>query len=165
MRGPRKNKVDFNRIDIHKGYRSFVDNPVLQSLHSKILNDFNKGVSALILEEAFEYIIPHRIGTIRIKKYKPKLLDKDGNLRKHVLRPNWKATKDLWAKDEEAKKNKTRVFHTNEHSDGYEYKWHFSNYRSNCSNKSAYCFIPSRNNSRTITALVMDDDFKGDYYN
>lgn len=165
MRGPRKNKVDYARLDIFKFYKkAFKEDSVSQSLHSKVLNSFNKKLVRSILTDAFEYILPHRLGVLRIKKYKPQLLDKDGNLRKHKLKPNWKATNELWERSEEARKNKKLVYHTNEHSDGYQYKWHFSNYRSTCTNKSAYCFIPSRTNKRAITELVTDEEFTGDYY-
>tara|TARA_R110000803_G_scaffold49695_1_gene103403 strand:- start:1126 stop:1626 length:501 start_codon:yes stop_codon:yes gene_type:complete len=165
MRGPRKNKVDYGRPDIYKFYKKDGnDLLVSQSLHAKVLNSFNKKLSKIILEEAFEYIIPQRVGALRIKKYKPRLIDNEGNLIKKNLKPDWKATNELWARDEKAKENKTRVYHTNKHSDGYEYKWHFSNYRSNCVNKSAYCFLPSRTNKRGITALVTDENFEGDYY-
>jgi hypothetical protein len=164
-RGPRKITVDYGRPDIFKAFNKVEDMPkISQSVHSKILNEFNKEVSRLILEEAFEFLIPNRVGTLRIKKYRPKIFNKDGDLRRGKLNPNWKKTNELWAKDPEAKASKTLVYHTNEHSDGYEYKWHFSNYRSTCANKSAYCFIPTRTNKRAITALVTDEDFTGDYF-
>jgi hypothetical protein len=164
MRGPRKIKVDYGRTDIYRFYNKIVENAVERSVHSKVLNEFNKEVSRLMLEEAFEYVIPQRLGTLRIKKYKPQIFDKDGNLKKTNLNPDWKKTIELWARDTEAKAAKKLVYHTNEHSDGYEYKWHFSNYRSLCKNKSAYCFVPSRTNKRAITALVKNENFTGDYY-
>lgn len=164
IRGPRKVTVDYGRSDIFKAFKKAEDIDIPQNIYSKVLNDFNREISRLILEEAFEFIIPNRIGTLRIKKYKPKIFNKDGELKKNKLNPNWKKTNELWAKDAEAKANKILVYHTNEHSDGYEYKWHFSNYRSICKNKSAYCFIPTRTNKRAITALVTNEEFKGDYY-
>lgn len=164
IRGPKKIQVDYARGDIYKSYKKTAKEPVVQSIHSKILNNFNKKVSRLILEETFEFLIPARLGTLRIKKYKPSVFDKEGNLKKDKLNPNWKLTKELWENDLEAKANKKLVYHTNEHSDGYEYKWHFSNYRSTCKNKSAYCFIPTRTNKRAITALVTNENFEGDYY-
>jgi hypothetical protein len=165
-RGPRKHKADYGRMAMHTAYTKSTSEleKVGYSTYAKVLNEFNKAVVHEILQSAFEYIMPCRLGTLRIKKYKPTIkVLKNGSI-KGKLKPDWKATKELWAKNEDAKKNKKLVYHTNDHSDGYEYKWHFSNYRSTCKNKSAYCFVPSRTNKRAITALVKDENFKGDYY-
>lgn len=135
------------------------------SLYSKVLNSFNKKISKKIMKESFEYMLPYRLGNLRIKKYKPSIkIDENGNLDYKGLSPDWKATKELWKKDEDAKKNKKLVFHINDHSDGYNYKWHFSNYRSNCENRSVYSFIPTRTNKRTLAKLIKDEDFIGDFY-
>jgi len=135
------------------------------SKYSKVLNLFNKGVSKLILENSFEFILPARLGTLRVKKYKTKpKLDENGNLVKKGLSPNWVATKELWASSPDAKEKKTLVYHTNKHSGGYQYKWHYSTYRSNCKNKTAYLFKASRTNKRRLSSLVQDENFKGDYY-
>jgi hypothetical protein len=163
-RGQGKQSADFGRLHMHTAYKKTVEDAVDYSTYADILNKFNKAVVEEILHNAFEFIMPCRLGTLRIKKYKPSVrVLEDGTL-KGKLNPNWKATRKLWAKNEDAKKNKILVYHTNDHSDGYEYKWHFSNYRSTCENKSAYCFIPSRTNKRAIAALVKDENFKGDYY-
>ena len=126
---------------------------------------YNKAISKEMLENAFEYILPFRLGIIRIKKYKAhyKVDEETGKIIGN-LSPNWKATKELWKDNEKAKSEKKLVYHTNEHSDGYQYKWYFSNYRSNCINKSAYCFIPSRTNKRELASLIKDEEFDGDFY-
>ena len=53
IRGPKKIQVDYARGDIYKSYKKTAKEPVAQNIHSKILNDFNKEVSRLILEETF----------------------------------------------------------------------------------------------------------------
>jgi len=164
---PRKVKVDCGRVDMYKTYlkEHKEEDKINSSIYSKILNSFNKKISKKIMEESFEYIIPYRLGNLRIKKYKPSVkIDENGNLDYKGLSPNWKATKELWKKDKKAKKDKKIVFHTNDHSDGYNYKWHFSNYRSNCQNRSVYSFIPSRTNKRTLAELIKDEEFNGDFY-
>lgn len=164
-RGPRKNKVEYGRTAMYSLYRKVANNPVDKSVHSSVLNDFNKEISKAIMEEAYEYLLPFRLGTLRIKKYKAhyKIDEETGKIAGN-LPVNWKATNELWANNPEAKEAKKMVYHTNEHSNGYQYKWNFSNYRSNCPNKSAYCFVPSRTNKRTLAALIKDEDFEGDYY-
>lgn len=164
-RGPRKIQVDYGRDDIYSLYKKSVDNPVDKKMHSAVLNSFNKAISKAITENAFEYIIPFRLGILRIKKYKAQYkIDEETGKIIGNLPVNWKATNELWKDNDEAKKDKKMVYHTNEHSNGYQYKWNFSNYRSNCVNKSAYCFVPSRTNKRTLAALIKDENFTGDFY-
>jgi hypothetical protein len=164
-RGPRKVKVDCGRPEMYRLYKKSSDKPVSSNTYSAILNDFNKAVSKEILENAFEYIVPFRLGILRIKKYKAhyKIDEETGKIIGNPS-PNWKATKELWARSPKAKEEKKLVYHINEHSDGYQYKWYFSNYRSNCINKSAYCFIPSRTNKRRLAELIKDEEFDGDFY-
>lgn len=164
-RGPRKIEVDYGRPDMFKAFAAVYGKDISSSVYSKVLNEFNKGVSKAMLEEAFEFLMPSRLGTLRIKKYKQEIkLREDGTLDTSNLAPNWQATNKLWENFPEAKANKKLVFHTNEHTDGYRCKWFFTNYRSNCKNKSAYYFVPSRTNKRTLTAHLKDEDFEGDYY-
>jgi|TARA_R110002126_G_scaffold249043_1_gene391968 hypothetical protein len=168
-RGEGKTNASFGRNDMFKHYSTrsedMVDRfKVSPTKHSLILNKFNKEVSRMMLEEAFDFLLPHRIGTMRIKKYKPTLLKKNGELNIRHLSVDWKKTNEMWENDTEAKKLKKVVYYENNHSEGYNYRWYFSNYRSLCKNKSAYCFKPTRTNKRHLASLVKDPDFKGDFY-
>ena len=105
------------------------------------------------------------LGTIKVVKFKPKFkFDEDGKLIKGKLYPNWKATKELWAKNSKAKEEKKLIYHVNDHSEGYQYKWVYDTYRNKSINKSAYNFIPVRTNKRRIPSLLHNDDFRGDFY-
>jgi len=169
-RGAGKVEVHYGRPDMYKHYlKSVVGEPtrfqLTYSAYSKILNKFNKDISSLIMEKSFEYILPKRLGIIRIKKYKPVLkLDDKGNLTTKYLPVDWKATRELWETDAQAKEDHKRVYFLNNHSDGYRYLWYYSTYRSALPNKSLYRFIPSRDNKRNLCKLIKDPTFKGDYY-
>jgi len=91
-RGPRKVTVDHGRPSMYKLYKKSVDNPVSSSTYSVILNDFNKAISKEMLENAFEYILPFRLGIIRIKKYKAhyKVDEETGKIMKKLnQKKNW----------------------------------------------------------------------------
>ena len=169
-RGKGKIKVHYGRVDMYKHYIETSDkepgtNQVSYSDYCTVLNMFNKGISKAIMEDAYEFILPKRLGTIRIKKYKPKVrLDDDGKLITNNLAVDYKATNELWQNNPEAKKAGKKVFHLNNHSDGYRYIWYYSTYRSNLPNKSLYRFIPTRTNKRELSRLIKDDNFKGNYY-
>lgn len=169
-RGKGKVEVHYGRVDMYKHYNKSIEGKrdwynVSYSDFSKVLNKFNKDISKLILEDAHEFILPKRLGIIRIKKYKPKLkLDDAGNLKTKYLPVDWKATNDLWAINKKAKDEKKRVYYLNNHSDGYRYLWYYTTYRSALPNKSLYRFIPTRTNKRELANLIKDSNFKGDYY-
>jgi hypothetical protein len=170
-RGKGKIEVHHSRQDMYKHYlRKVEGRPDRFQLsypeYHKILNSFNKQISEAILKENYEFTMPHKLGVMRIRKYKPILkIDKEtGELKKKGLAPDWQATRELWKINETAKEESKVVYHINDHSDGYQYNWYYSTYRSNMVNKSLYRFIPSRTNKRELARLIKDPNFKGDYF-
>jgi hypothetical protein len=169
-RGKGKIKVHYGRADMYKHYIESTEKlpeaaQVSYSDYCKVLNKFNTDISTAIMESAYEFILPKRLGTVRIKKYKPKVrLDEEGKLLTNNLAVDYKATNELWENNPEAKKAGKKVFHLNNHSDGYRYIWYYSTYRSNLPNKSLYRFIPTRTNKRELSKLIKNENFKGDFY-
>jgi hypothetical protein len=169
-RGPKKIQVGCSRPDMYKAYIKRNKDKgerfdITYGKYAKVLNKYNKGIVHLILHTAMEYIIPYNLGTIRIRKYKPNVLDyKTNELRKGHLAPDWHTTLELWGENPKAKEEKKIVFHINDHTDGYRYRWYFRNYRSTCPNRTAYSFQASRTNKRKLAALLLDEDFEGDFY-
>lgn len=66
------------------------------------------------------------------------------------LRPDWKATKELWASDPLAKANKKLVYHLNKHTSGYYFKWYWDRRTSTVHNQFFFKFDPCRWNDRLI---------------
>lgn len=146
----RKIKISSGLYDAYKLYREEYTRTVGRQLYSKICQDFNKNISNKIVKESYEFKIPFRLGIIRIRAFKPKLLIKNGKIDTSKLLPNWKATKELWGKiypglsKEELKKipNKKIVIFINEHSDGYSYKWVWDRRLAKFRNMNFYIFKP-----------------------
>lgn len=125
-----------------------------------ILMDINNEVMDLIISEGFEFRLPYRLGTLRIRKKKIKYRFKeDGTLDTQNLKVDWKSTNDLWNKDEEAKKNKTVVFHTNAHTNKYLLGFFWSKRTSKSRNLSVISFHASRANKRRL-AKVSKNPYK-----
>jgi hypothetical protein len=163
----KKNLTDYGIRDAFKFYKKkhAADENINSSEFSTICKDFNKRVSNLVIYENFSFLLPFRLGRIRIRKYKPKTyIQKDGTLDKSRLRPDWYATKKLWAKDPKAKEEKKLVFHLNNHTDGFQHRWFWEKLTSNVKNNSAYSFIPSRNNKRTLAFVLKNDELEVDYF-
>lgn len=162
-----KNLTNYGIRDAYKFYRKKYnsENTINSSEFSAICKNFNKKVSNLIMYENFSFLLPFRLGRIRIRKYKPKTyIQKDGTLDKSRLRPDWQATNKLWFNNPQAKKEKKLVFHLNNHTDGFQHRWFWEKLTSNVKNNSAYSFIPSRNNKRTLASVLKNEELEVDYF-
>jgi hypothetical protein len=89
-----------------------------------------RGINNLLAEELANgqsVDLPDRMGRLELRKYQVGAFFKNGKLK--VTYPvDWYSTNKLWEKDEEARKNKTLLYHTN--------KWvYFIKY---CTKKAAY---------------------------
>lgn len=163
----KKNLTDYGIRDAYKFYKKKhkSEDNVSSSEFSAFCKEFNNRISDLIIYENFSFLIPFRLGRIRIRKYKPKVhIKEDGSMDKSRLRPDWNATKKLWKNNEEAKKEKKLIYHLNDHTDGYQHRWFWEKLTSNVKNNSAYSFIPSRNNKRTLAKALKDEDLEIDYF-
>ena len=66
-----------------------------------------------------EYPLPCRMGRISLEKIKKQIkIDENGRL---INKPpvDYKATRELWNSDSEAKEKRLKVYRKNEHTDGY----------------------------------------------
>jgi len=163
----KNHNADYGRIHMYSTYckRVSVTDRQSEKVYRKVLNDFNKAVVDLIVNEAYDFIIPCNLGSLKIIKFKNKFkFNSNGEMIKGKLYPNWKATNELWAKNPEAKAQKKLIYHVNEHSEGYQHKWCYDNYRNKSINKTAYNFIAVRSNKRRIPMALHDENFKGDFY-
>lgn len=99
--------------------------PIIEEVFVEILNKMT--------ETGYNYIMPFGLGSIYVQKRKIKLDYSKGEhhfnvaLNKHTV--NKKATIELWKNNPEAKARKQLVKFTNDHTDGYyfKYKWSKTN--------------------------------------
>lgn len=113
-----------------------------------ICQEFNKSICKYILEESGEFQLPYRLGSLRIKKTK---MDYD---KINHMRPDWKKTKEV---------GKT-VYHLNDHTDGYRYRWAWNKSSVVTVGKKLYSFYPTRTNKRELAKLLKDDNNNIDYF-
>jgi len=159
-----KNNRDYGIKDFFKLYRKISKNPVLYKKYAKVISEFNKEISRAIVEDSYEYRIPYRIGYLRIKKFKTHfILDNNGNIKVNYLKPNWEATKKLWLENEQCKKDKKIVYHTNKHTGGFYFKWFLDKRTTNVRNMYVYAFYPSRYNQRLLSKTIKTKE-NIDYY-
>ena len=117
-----------------------------KSLYQTICDEFNKLIIDEILINSEEIRLPYRLGTIRIKKSKMKYEDKN------KLKIDWAASKKLGK----------RIYHLNDHTGGYKYKFYWT--KGIVKNITAYSFIPTRTNTRRLASILKDKNRQLDYF-
>lgn len=119
--------------------------------YSKLNSDFNAFLLERLLEEG-EIALPDKLGKLKITGKKQKIKIKNGRI--VSLPPDWKATKELWAKDEKAKKEKKLVYYFNENTNNIIYKVRWERFNVFVANKFHYDFVFARHAKRKLSTLI-----------
>jgi len=164
-----KHKSDFNAKHFYDKYIENIEKNTIYHVskptHTNILKDFNTEIMKLIIEKSFEYVLPFRMGALRIKNKKTQLLlDDKGELITRKLTVNYKATRELWNSDIESYNKRKLIFYTNEHSDENKAFFYWNKKKMNFKNSYYKSFIPSRVNKRWLAATIKNPDLKVKYY-
>lgn len=104
------------------------------------------------------------LGTLSIRKYKCKPRIHDGKLVVNHMPVNYKATKEYWERDPEAHKQKKLIRLTNEHTNGYRYRFFWDKDIPKIINKCFYSFTPIRRFSRMLNDVLKDENIVIDFY-
>lgn len=127
------------------------------STYRAIISDFNKTIGEKIVKGPYDFKIPCKLGFICLRKYKKKPKIKEDGKYTYEYPVDWKATLDLWKRDEESAKEKRLVRHLNKETGGYIFKVFYFKRHANFRNRSIYNFRPVR----AIKTLVKDSVKKG----
>jgi hypothetical protein len=152
---PNKVHSEYGMLDYYKHYKKKIKNlniqyDVSESIYRAIVSDYNKKIASLITDDIIDYKMPHHIGVVGVRKYKPKFSINENGTVINKLPVNPIETAKLWDKDAKAKENKTFVRYTNKHSNGYVFSIHFFKGKAKFKNKMLYTIKPKRSLKRTI---------------
>lgn len=132
--------------EFYKSYCEYVkDNPLYQvdyKVFRSILTEYFKHIRDEVIEEGKEIKFPCRLGSFCIVKHKPK------NFNSSSLRIDFHATKEAGK----------IIYHINEHSDYYKYRYFWSKYSCNVPNKSKYQLIATRENKRRLAQIIKNNE-------
>ena len=132
--------------DFYKYYLSYAkDGKVYQidyTTYRKIITDYFMFIRDEILEKSREFKMPCRLGSLFIMKRKPLKWDSGS------LRIDYKTSKDLGKV----------VYHLNEHSDGYKYRFCWSKVKSLVPYKIKYQLIVTRHNKRRLAQIIKNKE-------
>ena len=116
------------------------------SLYKRILDEMCTIILEYVLERSEGFKMPYGLGFIQIGKYKPKTLTPDS------LSVDYKASKEYDKK----------IYHLNEHSDGYKYRLYWSKIPRTFPDRYKYTLGLIRQNKRKLAQLIFN---KQDYIN
>ena len=175
----RKYKVTSTLQDSYDSYKEEFGE-VNKKLYLAIAYEILKTISDKIIRESLEYRMPSKMGFLRIKKNKQKLVIKDGKIDRRRNIPNWKATWEAWHKKypdktrEEIKQipDKGIIFQKNYHTDGHIMRWFWDRKFSNARNSSVYSFDPVKGGIKDgiymgrlgLASWIKSGKMKNDYY-
>ena len=169
-RGKRRIIATYKIKDIFKFYKKkYGEKALSQSQVHDIWKTFYPEIIKYMIFNNYEYLLPHHLGSFRIKKKKvePKI-DKEGNLDISKLSVDYKATKRLWeerypgktSKELKQIKDKPLVRELNEHTDGYRCSWYWDKMTCTVPNQSAYILEMTRTNKQLLSKAVSTNDLE-----
>lgn len=152
----KKNKIKhgYGIGDYYNFYKENYDNPVDKKLYRKIIKDYHQQLYTEIIEHAYDFKLPFRLGVLCLRKYKPKLELRSDNKLINNNPPDFKKTKELWERDPEAKKNRVIVRHLNRHSNGFVFTFKYFKQTANYKNQTVFQFEPVRKVKQYINKCI-----------
>jgi hypothetical protein len=168
----RKKGDNYTSVEIYKFYKKNYNTEITKAVFTDILRDFYSRVVDSMIYQGREFALPYKLGNVRIRKNKIKLqLDKEGNVDKRKLAPDWGAIRKLWKRIYPNKswseivtiQNKPMVYHENKHTDRYQHKWHWDKTTCLVKNNSAYSLNIARGNDRKLAKALKEEGYKLDY--
>lgn len=132
--------------DFYESYNNFIEGNELYNIdykiYRKIVTDYFKYIYNRIIEQSAEFRLPCRLGSLCIVKHLPKHYDSKS------LRVDFKATNEL---------HKT-IFHLNEHSNGYKFRFYWNKKESLVTNKTKYQLVATRFNKRRLAQIIKNNE-------
>lgn len=99
-----------------------------------------------MLLEGKSVYLPSKLGTLRLKKFKPK-----------KLLPNWKATNRLWMMDKQMREERFIVYQDNAHTSGWRVKLTWSKFNCHWQNQGLVTCKRTRGFERKLAWLLKTD--------
>lgn len=147
------NKKHYNIRDSYKDYLETTNDPIEESLYVFIIKQYMLFLSDKLLEEG-SITLPSLLGKFEIRGTVLKPRFEEGKIK--GLAPDWGETNKLWNRDEEARINKTIVYHFNEDTNSTRYRLYWRKKNVLVSNKSIYDFRLTRSNKRKLSKMIKE---------
>lgn len=140
----RKNKKSYTILDMYKPFIQETGIDITYDVFKSILTECNDTILDILQDQSDGFKMPAGLGYVRIVKYRPKTMtDKS-------LSVDYKSSKEY---------NK-RIYHLNEHSNGYKFRLYWSKLPQTFADRYKYQLCFTRKNKRDLAQLIFN---KHDY--
>lgn len=137
----RKNKQSYTTIDMYRYYVSKnIDSNVSYVRFKRIIDEMYKIILEYIQNRSESFKMPYGLGYVMVVKYKPKSYN----------------TKSLSVDYKQSKIQDKKIYHLNEHSDGYKYRLFWSKQPYTFSDRYKYQLSFVRENKRRLAKLIFN---------
>lgn len=147
---------DFGNKDYYNYYHEKSKNPVSKAKFSKVVEQFNKGIVDLIINEGLEFTPIKLQITFCVRKIK-KIPRIENNKLINKGPIDWKSTNLLWEENSEAKEKKLLLRYQNNHTSKYVFNIKIIKGVSRYTNKQYYRFKPCRSFQRSLAKRILND--------
>ena len=134
----RTNKQSHTFTDFYKTFVETTGDDISYAVYVKIVKEVFSLLSECLIDRSQEIELPYAMGRLYVVKYRPK------NYNSKSLSVDFVNTK---------KYNRT-IFHLNDHSDGYKYRFFWSTTEYRIKHKKSYQLVMSRANKRRLAFVV-----------
>ena len=134
----RNRKQSYTTYDIYNNYDK--KDQIPYSTFRNIVDKLNDSILS-VLQNGQNYKLPCSLGTVQIVKYKP------NGYNEHSLSIDFN----------ESKKLDKRIYHLNEHSNGYKYRLYWSKQPFSFTNRYKYQLCFTRANKRQLAQLIFNN--------
>lgn len=145
-RGKNKIQEPYVGVDFYESYKEEVEEgspyDVDYETFRYIYEEFYKGVTEHLFKGGL-YTLPYKMGELSIKGKRVK------EINKYTAPIDWKATNELGKK----------VYHLNDHSNYYKYRFCWSKLNAHTKNKSNYRLVFTRSNKRKLAQIIKSGDY------
>ena len=127
---------------IYRWYRKSHKNNMTEKLFDSVIRRVNEKIAEHMFKGE-QFKIPHRMGSMELRKVHHKLVRKNGKLSNRI---DWKATREMWYEDEDARNRKILI----RYEDTISYQIYYNKFQCNCDNIKFYEIHTTRNLKRKI---------------
>lgn len=152
-----KINADFGMAQYYKYYKSNSKNPVDKQKFIKVVEEFNKQIVDLIINENLEYKPVKLQLTFCVRKVVKQPRIKDGKLVSYSP-IDWKTTKNIWANNPEAAERKLIIRFQNNHSSKKVFNIKAMKYGNTYLNKKYYRFKACRSFQRLLAKRIFNEN-------
>lgn len=161
-------KALFGSNYIFEEYSKLKNPKVDKKTFIEIFEDFATLVLKDVIEQGKDYMLPSKLGSLRVKKRMLNFKFKDTgdiNLRSTGCGVDWGSTRKMWKEYPETKEQKKVLYYTNNHSGNWKYSFVWNRYLHDLGrNIDCYSLVLNRLTGKRYLTKIVKQGKQPEYY-